>query len=67
MVPPGARLPAGIGVARGFHLHQIPSIFCHVVLSEVLSQTKYCSSLKVKIFGPPKNFALAMLPPAGLF
>ena len=38
---------------------QISSIPCHFVLREVVYQTKYCSSLKVKIFGTSKNFDLA--------
>jgi len=47
---------AGIGVARGTKWHgtQISSISCCFVLWGVLSQTKYCCSLKVKIFGPKK-------------
>jgi len=48
-----SRSSAGIGVARGVKWHgpQISSISCCFVLWEVLSQTKYCCSLKVKIFG----------------
>jgi len=59
-----SRLSAGIGVAKR-HGHQISSI-CRFALWEVLSETKYCCSLKVKIFGPKKIFRLGMLLPAGL-
>jgi len=60
-----SRLSAGMGVAPGDNSRQISSMFCRFVLWEVWSQTKYSSSLNVKIFGPPKQFGLAMLPPAG--
>jgi len=38
---------------------QICSISFHFVLREMLYETKYCSSLKLKIFGTSKNFGLA--------
>jgi len=47
------RLSVGIWVAKR-HGHQISSISCCFVLWKVLSQTKYCCSLKVKIFGSKK-------------
>ena len=48
------RLSVGIGVAKR-HGRQISSISCRFTHWEVLSQTKYCCSLKVKIFGSKKN------------
>ena len=59
-----SRLSAGIGVAIR-HGHQISRISCFA-LREVLSGTKYCYSLKVKIFGSKKIFRLATLLPVGL-
>jgi len=60
-----SRLSTGVGAAKR-HAHQMSSISCHFALWEVLSQTKYCCLLKVKIFGPDKIFRLATLLPAGL-
>jgi len=47
------------GVAKGPFPPEISSISCHFVLCEVLTQTKYCCSLKVKRFGLQKHFGLA--------
>jgi len=44
----------------------ISSVSCHFALWEVVSQTKYCCSLKVKRYAAPKIFDLATLLPAGL-
>ena len=49
-----------IGVARGARVPlQMSDISFHFVLREVLHQTKYYSSLKVKVFGTSKKFWLA--------
>jgi len=48
-----SRLSVGIGIAKR-NGHQISSISCRFALWEVLSQTKYCCSLKFKIFGSKK-------------
>jgi len=48
------------GVARGGPSPQIASISGHYVLWEAVSQTKYCCSLKVKRFGPPKHWYFVM-------
>jgi len=49
-----------IGVApEAIASSQISNIFFHFVLRKVLYQTKYYSSLKVKIFGTSNNFGLA--------
>jgi len=45
--------------SHGDHAPQISSISCYFVLREAVSQTKYCCSLKVKRFDPPKLFGLA--------
>ena len=56
---------ACIPVARGGQMSHDPqnsSLSCRFVLREAMSQTKYCCSLKVKIFGPSQIFALAYMP-----
>jgi len=40
---------------EGRHAPKISSLSCHFVLREAVSQTKYHSSLEVKILGPPKK------------
>jgi len=40
---------------EGRHAPKISSLSCHIVLREAVSQTKYHSSLEVKILGPPKK------------
>jgi len=52
--------PVGKGVAKWAHAPKIFSMSCYFVLWEAVSQTKYCCSLKVKIFAP-KNFGLKYL------
>ena len=49
------------GVARGPCPVHISSISCHFVLLQAVPRTKYCCSLKVKVFAPRKNFGLAAL------
>ena len=51
-----SRLSAGTGLAK-WHGPQNSRISCRFALWEVLSQTKYCCSLKVKIFGSKKIFS----------
>jgi len=48
---------ATVGVARDAKgpFPQISSISCHFVFRDVVSQTKYCCSLKFKIFTPKKT------------
>jgi len=41
------------------HVAPVSSISCRFVLQEVVQHTKYCCSLKVKVFGPSQNFGLA--------
>jgi len=45
----------GQGV-QGGHAPKISNISCRFLLCEAVSQTKYCCSLKVKIFGPQKSW-----------